>query len=172
MTLNRVPRIVAVFALVFLLQEALINRISFFIGGFSLYLAFFIVWVMQEERSSAVVSGFIAGFIADFSPTLEAPFGLWSFVYTVVAYLIANNVRSALDADMSPVTISLVTVFGSFSASIMFLISGAILGQEVGSAGYVLRELFGNSLCTLLLSPLYGPLAIKLYRATLTARSR
>ncbi|MEN9292667.1 MAG: hypothetical protein RL288_463, partial [Actinomycetota bacterium] len=39
MTLNRVPRIVAVFALVFLLQEALINRISFFIGGFSLYLA-------------------------------------------------------------------------------------------------------------------------------------
>lgn len=172
MTLNRVPGIVAIFAAVFLLQESLINRVSFFIGGFSLYLAFFIAWVMQEERSSAVVTGFIAGLIADFSPTLEAPFGLWSFVYTLVAYVIANNVRSALDSDLSPVTISLVTVFGSISASIMFLVSGAILGQEVGSAAYVLRELFGNSLWTLLLSPLYAPLAIKLYRTTLTARSR
>ncbi|MEN9542617.1 MAG: hypothetical protein RJB54_484 [Actinomycetota bacterium] len=172
MTINRVPGIVAVFSLVFLLQEALINRVTFFIGGFSLYLAFFIVWVMQEERGSAVATGFIAGFIADLSPTLEAPFGLWSFVFTLMAYIIANNVRGALDSDLSPVTISLVAVFGSVTASVMFLVSGAILGQEVGSASYVLRELFGNALWTLLLSPLYAPISIKLYRATLTARNR
>jgi rod shape-determining protein MreD len=167
MTINRVPGIVAVFSLMFLLQEALINRVTFFIGGFSLYLAFFIVWVMQEERGSAVATGFIAGFIADLSPTLEAPFGLWSFVFTVVAYLIANNVRSALDSDLS-----WVAVFGSVTASGMFLISGAILGQEVGSASYVLKELLGNALWTLLLSPIYAPISIKLYRATLTARNR
>ncbi|MEY3185774.1 MAG: hypothetical protein RIR58_510, partial [Actinomycetota bacterium] len=142
------------------------------VGGFSLYLAFFIVWIMQEERGSAVATGFIAGFIADLSPTLEAPFGLWSFVFTVVAYLIANNVRAALDSDLSPITISVVAVFGSFVASVMFLVSGAILGQEVGSASYILRELFGNAVWTFLLSPLYAPISIKLYRATLTARNR
>ena len=76
MTLNRIPAIIGVFSLIFLLQEALINRIDFFIGGFSLYLAFFMAWIMQEERNSAVVTGFVAGFIADLSPTLEAPFGL------------------------------------------------------------------------------------------------
>jgi rod shape-determining protein MreD len=172
MTFTRVPGIVAVFGLLFLLQEALINRVSFLVGGFSLYLAFFIVWIMQEERGSAVATGFIAGFIADLSPTLEAPFGLWSFVFTVVAYLIANNVRAALDSDLSPITISVVAVFGSFVASVMFLVSGAILGQEVGSASYILRELFGNAVWTFLLSPLYAPISIKLYRATLTARNR
>ena len=57
----------------FLLQETIINQINFFVGGFSLYLAFFMAWIMQEERNSAVVTGFIAGFIADLSPTLEAP---------------------------------------------------------------------------------------------------
>jgi rod shape-determining protein MreD len=172
MTFNRVPGIVAVFGLLFLLQEALINRVSFLVGGFSLYLAFFIVWIMQEERGSAVATGFIAGFIADLSPTLEAPFGLWSFVFTVVAYLIANNVRAALDSDLSPITISVVAVFGSLVASVMFLVSGAILGQEVGSASYILKELIGNAIWTFLLSPLYAPISIKLYRATLTARNR
>ena len=76
MVLNRIPGLLGVFGLLFLLQEGLLNRINFLIGGFSLYLAFFVAWIMQEERNSAVVTGFIAGFIADLSPTLEAPFGL------------------------------------------------------------------------------------------------
>jgi hypothetical protein len=65
-----------------------------------------------------------------------------------------------------------VTVFGSFVASVMFLVAGAILGQEVGSATYILKELFGNAMWTFLLSPLYAPISIRLYRATLTARNR
>ena len=172
MTINRVPAIIGVFGLLFLIQEALLNRINFLVGGFSLYLAFFVAWVMQEERNSAVVTGFIAGLIADLSPTLEAPFGLWTFVLTVISYILANNIKSALDSDLSPITMSLVAVFGSLAALSTFLIAGAILGQDLGSGFYIFRQLFGNSLWTLLLSPLYAPIAIKLYRATLTARSR
>jgi len=172
MTINRVPAIIGVFGFLFLIQEALLNRINFLVGGFSLYLAFFVAWVMQEERNSAVVTGFIAGLIADLSPTLEAPFGLWTFVLTVISYILANNVKSALDSDLSPITMSLVAVFGSLTALSTFLIAGAILGQDVGSGFYIFRQLFGNRLWTLLLSPLYAPIAIKLYRTTLTARSR
>ncbi len=172
MTANRIPAITMVFGLFFLLQEVLINRISFFIGGFSLYLAFFIAWVMQEERNSAVVTGFIAGFIADLSPTLEAPVGLWTLVLTLMSYVLATNVRSALDSDPSPVTMSLVAVIGSAVCMTLFLLLGAILGQEVGAIGYVIRELIGNSIWSFLLSPIYVPLAVKLYRASLTARNR
>ena len=74
----------------FLLQEAIFNRINFLVGGFSLYLAFFMAWIMQDERNSAVATGFIDGLIADLSPTLEAPFGLWTFILTSMSYAEAS----------------------------------------------------------------------------------
>ena len=172
MTINRIPAIVAVFLMMFVLQETLINQINFFIGGFSLYLAFFMAWIMQDERNSAVATGFIAGFIADLSPTLDAPFGLWTFILTSMSYLLATNVRAALDAELSPVVMSLVTVLGSSAALLLFVVCGAILGQDVGSATFVIQEILGNGLWALFLSPIYVPITIALYRATLTARNR
>jgi hypothetical protein len=65
-----------------------------------------------------------------------------------------------------------VTVIGSASALILFLVTGAILGQDLGSATFVTREIGGHGLWTLLLSPIYIPLTIAAYRLTLTARNR
>ena len=172
MTLNRLPAIFGIFFIMFLLQEAIFNRINFLVGGFSLYLAFFMAWIMQDERNSAVATGFIAGFILDLSPTLEAPFGLWTLVLTGMSYILATNVRAALDSELSPVVMTLVTVLGSSVALILFLLFGAILGQDVGSGIYVTQVIFGNAMWSLLLSPMYVPITIALYRATLTARNR
>ncbi len=172
MTLNRLPAIFGIFFFIFLIQEALLDRINFLVGGFSLYLAFFMAWIMQEERNSAVTTGFIAGFILDLSPTLEAPFGLWTLVLTGMSYILATNVRAALDSELSPVVMTIVTVLGSSVALILFLLFGAILGQDVGSGIYVTQEIFGNSMWALLLSPIYVPITVALYRATLTARNR
>lgn len=172
MTLNRLPAIFGIFFIMFLLQEAIFNRINFLVGGFSLYLAFFMAWIMQDERNSAVATGFIAGFILDLSPTLEAPFGLWTLVLTGMSYILATNVRAALDSELSPVVMTLVTVLGSSVALVLFLLFGAILGQDVGSGIYVTQVIFGNAMWSLLLSPLYVPITIALYRATLTARNR
>ena len=172
MTLNRLPAIFGIYFFLFITQEAILNRINFFIGGFSLYLAFFMAWIMQEERNSAVTTGFIAGFILDLSPTLEAPFGLWTLVLTGMSYILATNVRAALDSELSPVVMTVVTVVGSSVALLLFLLFGAILGQDVGSGSYVSREILGNAMWALLLSPLYVPITIALYRATLTARNR
>lgn len=145
---------------------------NFLVGGFSLYLAFFMAWIMQDERNSAVATGFIAGFILDISPTLEAPFGLWTLVLTAMSYILATNVRAALDSELSPVVMTMVTVLGSSVALILFLLFGAILGQDVGSGAYVTQVIFGNAMWSLLLSPLYVPITVALYRATLTARNR
>ncbi len=172
MTLNRLPAIFGIFFFMFLLQEALLNRVNFLVGGFSLYLAFFMAWIMQDERNSAVATGFIAGFILDLSPTLEAPFGLWTLVLTGMSYILATNVRAALDSELSPVVMTMVTVLGSSVALILFLLFGAILGQDVGSGAYVTQVIFGNAMWSLLLSPLYVPITVALYRATLTARNR
>ena len=172
MTINRLPAIFGIFFFMFLLQEAMLNRMNFLVGGFSLYLAFFMAWIMQDERNSAVATGFIAGFILDLSPTLEAPFGLWTLVLTGMSYILATNVRAALDSELSPVVMTMVTVLGSSVALILFLLFGAILGQDVGSGAYVTQVIFGNAMWSLLLSPLYVPITVALYRATLTARNR
>ena len=89
-----------------------------------------------------------------------------------MSYLLATNLRAALDAELSPVTMSIVTVVGSTFALIAFLVCGAILGQEVGAPAYVFQEFCGNALWALLLSPIFVPVTISAYRATLTARNR
>ena len=55
MNLGRIPLVSGVFFLLFLIQESILNRINFFIGGFSLYLAFFIASVIDEDRISALI---------------------------------------------------------------------------------------------------------------------
>ena len=172
MSINRVPISAGLLVLVFLFQEAFVNRINFFLGGFALYLAFAIAWILREERSSAVLIGFLAGLIADLSPTLEAPFGLWTFTMTGLAFLIVTYVRGSLDSNMSPLTLSIVTTIFCTIALMLFVIFGAILGQDLPLLSVLARELIGNALWSFVLAPLYIPIAIHTHKLSLSARER
>ena len=141
MSLNRIPLVTGLLLVTFQIQESLINRIHFFLGGFAFYLAFSIVWILKEDRSTAILMGFISGLIADLSPTLEAPFGLWTFVMTGFAFVLTTYVRGTLDQNLSPLALSVVTATGSAIALTLFLIFGAILGQEVASLSSLLWDL-------------------------------
>lgn len=172
MNIARVPYILLTLLGVFVLQEALVNRINFFVGGFSLYLVFVVAWTLQEEPSNAMLIGFFAGFIADFSPTLESPFGLWTLILTGFCYFLATTVRGNLDPHLSPLQMTLVTATSSAALLLLFISIGAILGQELSSVGILLAELIGNTLWGLILAPIYIPLTIKFYQLSLTARER
>jgi rod shape-determining protein MreD len=172
MSINRVPISAGLLFLVFLFQEAFVNRINFYLGGFTLYLAFAIAWILREERSSAVLIGFLAGLIADLSPTLEAPFGLWTFTMTGLAFLIVTYVRGSLDSNMSPLTLSIVTTIFCSIALMLFVIFGAILGQDLPSLSVLARELIGNALWSFVLAPLYIPIAIRTHKLSLSAREK
>lgn len=172
MSINRLPISAGLLFVVFFIQEAFINRINFFLGGFALYLAFSIAWIIREERSSAILIGFLAGLIADLSPTLEAPFGLWTFTMTGLAFLITTYIRSSLDSTLSPLTLSVVTTILSGFALMLFIVFGAILGQDIPSITGLARELVGNALWSFILAPIYIPAAIKTHKLSLTARER
>lgn len=170
MAANRIPLLVSAFAVLFLIQEGFLNRINFYLGGFSLYLAVFITWVVREERSAAIITGFIAGIFADFSPTVEAPFGLWTFILVGIAYLFSANLRSTFDIDLSPVTSTFLTTAGVTFALLTFAICSSVLGGETGSFATIVQALVGNAMWTILLSPLYMPIALRAHKVTLTSR--
>ena len=172
MSIGRVPLVVALLFLLFVFQEAFINRINFLVGGFSLYLAFVIAWIIREDRTSSVAIAFLAGLIADLSPTLEAPFGLWTFVLTGFSYLLVTSVRGALDAIDSPLMMTFVTTVAATSALSLFVVTGVILGQEVASLSVLILELLGNAIWTLVLAPVYVPIILRLQKLTFTARER
>lgn len=172
MSLNRIPLVTGLLLSAFLVQESFINRINFFLGGFAFYLAFAIAWIVKEERATAVLIGFISGMIADLSPTLEAPIGLWTFVLTGTSFVLANYVRGSLDPNLSPLTLSLVTAATATISLMLFVIFGAILGEEIASISVLVQELLGNALWTFLLAPLYVPIAVRAQKLSLTARDR
>ncbi|MGA1158663.1 MAG: rod shape-determining protein MreD [Candidatus Nanopelagicaceae bacterium] len=168
----RIPYILITLLGVFIFQEALLNRVNFLIGGFSIYLVFVIAWTLQGEPSNAMLIGFFAGFIADFSPTLESPFGLWTLILTGFCYFLATTVRGNLDPQISPLQMTLVTATSSAVLLILFISIGAILGQELSSISILLSEIIGNALWSLILAPIYIPMTIKFHKLSLTARER
>ena len=172
MIASRLPSIGGLLLALFIVQEAFINRINFFVGGFSLYLAFVIAWVMKEERTTAMLIGFLAGLIADLSPTLEAPFGLWTFTLTGFTYFLVTSIRGSLDAELSPLTMTMVTTVASSVALTLFLLFGAILGQDLATLSVVIREIGGNAMWSLILAPLYIPVALSFRKISLTAREK
>jgi len=172
MRLSRLPLVVGVLLSIFILQEAFINRIDFYLGGFSLYLVFVVAWVINEEPENAMLIGFFAGLIADLSPTLEAPFGLWTFVLTGFCYLLVSTIRGNLEPQISPIQMSLVTSLSATFLLILFVIFGAILGQDVASAIVLIKELTGNLLWSMVLAPIYIPMTLKIHKISLTARER
>ncbi|MEY3430112.1 MAG: hypothetical protein RJB30_44 [Actinomycetota bacterium] len=172
MIASRLPSIGGLLLALFIVQEAFMNRINFFIGGFSLYLAFVIAWVMKEERTTAMLIGFLAGLIADLSPTLEAPFGLWTFTLTGFTYFLVTSIRGSLDAELSPLTMTMVTTVASSVALTLFLLFGAILGQDLATLSVVIREIGGNAMWSLILAPLYIPVALSFRKISLTAREK
>lgn len=172
MNVMRIPYILITLLGVFIFQESLLNRVNFLIGGFSIYLVFVIAWTLQEEPSNAMLIGFFAGFIADFSPTLESPFGLWTLILTGFCYFLATTVRGNLDPQISPLQMTLVTASSSAVVLILFISIGAILGQELSSISILLSEIIGNTLWSLVLAPIYIPMTIKFHQLSLTARER
>jgi len=172
MSLFRTSITVSFFTLVFLLQEALINRIDFLIGGFSLYLALFFSWLATEAKGEAFIAAFIAGLLMDLTPSLDTPVGLWTFTLLLLAYLVSTYRESLGDLDQRPMTAALYLVLATSAATFLYVILSGVLGNPIPPLTTVLREILGNSMWTLLFSPVYFPLVNRIRSRAFDARSK
>jgi rod shape-determining protein MreD len=158
--------------LVFLIQTSLIARINFPVGGFSIYIAILMVVLSLEDRNGSLVFGFIGGLIMDLAPSAQTPFGQWALAMTVIGYLFSVNRETVGDFNDRPLALtSLVSVAASVSM-LIFIIIGALLGQNNGGLLNSLSIIFTNLLWTFLITPIFMPLILKVRKILLTNRER
>lgn len=157
---------------VFLIQETVIARIKFPIDGFSLYLAVLMVLLSLEDRSGSIVFGFIGGLIMDLSIAADSPFGQWALILTLIGYLFSLNKESIGDFTQSPIVFVAFISLASAFALVLYLVIGALLGQNNGTLTHLISIVFANSLWSFFLAPLFLPLIVKTRTALLSNRER
>ena len=157
---------------IFLLQETVISRINFPINGFSLYLAALMVLLSLEDRNGALVFGFIGGLIMDLSAAADTPFGQWALVLTAIGYLFSVNKESIGDVTDSPIIFIVFISLASALALFLFLVVGAMLGQENGTLIHAALIILANTIWSILITPLFLPAMIKARTALLSNRER
>jgi rod shape-determining protein MreD len=156
----------------FTIQEAAISRINFPITGFSLFLAILIGAMALENRSGAIILGFIGGLIMDLAPTSNSPFGQWALVLTLVGYVISSNRESIGDFTTRPVAFVFFVAFASALTLVLSLLLGSLIGDQSGTFGRNVVVVLGNTFWTFLFAPLVLPGLSKLRELTLTSRER
>ncbi len=158
--------------LVFVLQETLIAQINLPIAGFSLYLFALIGLISLEDRSGALILGFLGGLILDLSPTTDSPVGQWAFTLTIAGYLLSTNKESIGDFTTRPLAFVLFVSAGVTFSLFVYLFIGLLLGENNGSLARLVSIVLGNAFWTILFSPVLLPILPRLRRLSLTSRER
>ena len=162
----------ALLLVIFTIQETVISRIHLPITGFSFYLTSVLLLVLLENRTGAVILGFVAGIILDLSPSSESPFGQWALILTAVAYIIAVNAESIDELISRPVGLGIFVAIGASFSLVAYLLMDSLLGQPTGTLGRDTIVIAGNFLWTMFASPFLAPLFLAFRKATIGSRER
>ena len=158
--------------LLFIIQEVIIARLNFPFNGFSLYLAVLMIVLALEDRTGSLVFGFTGGLIMDLSTSADTPFGQWALVMTIIGYLFAVNRETIGDFTESPFTFVLFVSTAVSLSLLIFLIVGLMLGQNNGGLIHNSGLIFINLLWTLLITPIFLPLIVRIRKLMLDNRER
>ncbi|NBU93139.1 MAG: rod shape-determining protein MreD [Actinobacteria bacterium] len=154
----------------FFIQESLISLIHFPWHGFSLYVAVLLALLAFEDRTGALVFGFIGGLILDLAPSAVSPFGQWALAMTFIGYLFSINRESIGDFTDRPLAFVSFLSVASALAYLTFLFLGLLLGQANGGFGFNLGIVAVNSLYTFFITPIFLPIIIRVRKLLLSSR--
>jgi rod shape-determining protein MreD len=154
----------------FFIQESLISRIHFPWHGFSLYVSVLLALLAFEDRTGALVFGFIGGLILDLAPSAVSPFGQWALAMTFMGYLFSLNREAIGDFTDRPLSFVSFLSISAAVAYLTFLFLGLLLGQTNGGFGFNLGVIAVNSLWTFFITPVFLPIIIKVRKFLLSSR--
>ena len=161
-----------IFLFIYTLQESLINQIRLPGGGFSIFIIFALVWSALSAPEIGAITGFIAGFLVDLSPSSSGPVGQWTLIMILICFGIAFLGFGDDKSRGNPITIVFLVVGGVFVSEVGFLLTGVLLGVNLGSFAQILIILIGTSMWTLLVTPFTLPIFSRLHAFTFDTSSR
>lgn len=145
------------FALLFLIQEGLVNQFRLPMGGFSLILLAALIWSSINEPEIASVTGFIAGIFMDLSPSTDGPFGQWTLVMVISCFLISYLGYGDDALNSNPAGLIIMTASAVVATLLLYLLVGLLFGLNLGSPIQVVKNLIGFGIWSALIAPIVVP---------------
>ena len=162
---------VPIFFFIYLIQEAVMNQFKLPGGGFSLFVIFALVWAVISTPEIAALTGFAAGFLMDMSQSSAGPVGQWTLIMIIVCYGLSYLGYGDGNINGNPIGLVFFVLSANLTAEVLFIASGALLGVTTGSFGQVLITLLGNSLWTLVVTPIVLPVYSYLHNFVFETRA-
>lgn len=160
-----------IFLIIYLFQEAAMNQFKLPGGGFSLFVIFALVWAVISTPEIAALTGFSAGILMDMSQSSGGPVGQWTLIMIIICYAVSYLGYGDGNINGNPVGVVFFVVTANLAAEVLFIVSGTLLGVTTGSVGQVLITLLGNSLWTLVVTPIVLPLFSYLHNLVFETRA-
>lgn len=149
------------FAILFFVQEALVNQIKLPLGGFSLIVLAALIWSSISEPEIAAVTGFVAGIFMDLSPSNDGPFGQWTLVLVISCFLISYLGYGDDALNSNPAGLILMTSSAVITTLILYIFIGLLFGLAIGSPFHIVKSLLGFGMWSALIAPLVVPVISK-----------
>ena len=155
-----------------MVQEALVNQLSFPAGGFSILLILTLLWAALSTPEVAAVVGFGGGILLDLSPSTSGPLGHWTLILVFMSYAIAFFSYGDENMRGNPLSLILMTTLAQVIVLFSYVVTGFLLGNVATSFSQTLITLLGSGIWTLVVTPLMLPVVVWLHDLAFDSRMR
>lgn len=161
-----------IFALIYVLQESVINQFKIFGGGFSLFLIFALLWSALGTPEMGALTGFGAGLLMDLSQTASGPMGQWTLIMILAGFTVSYLGYGDDNFRGNPITLVFTVAAAVVVIRLIYLILGLFLGGDIGSTWSILVSLFSSAFWSAALAPLLLPAVTRAHEALFSVKSR
>jgi len=161
-----------IFAIVFVVQEAIVSQFKIFGGGFSLFLVFALLWAALSSPELGALTGFGAGLLMDLSQTTSSPMGQWTLIMILAGFSISYLGYGDDNFRGNPISLVIIVALAVPITRFVYLIIGLMLGGELGSLLQVFISLLSSMLWTVAIVPLLMPIVTRIHQALFVEASR
>jgi uncharacterized membrane protein len=161
-----------IFTLFFIVQEAVVNQLSFPAGGFSIFLILALIWAALSTPVVAASVGFGAGILLDLSPSTSGPLGHWTLILVLMSYAISFFSYGDENMRGNPLSLILMVTLAQVVVLFAYLVSGFLLGSIATSFAQTLITIIGSAAWTLVVTPLLLPAVAWLHDLVFDSRMR
>ena len=161
-----------IFTFFFIVQEAVINQISFPAGGFSIFLILALIWAALSTPVVAASVGFGAGILLDLSPSSSGPLGHWTLILVLMSYAISFFSYGDENMRGNPLSLILMVTLAEVIVLVSYLVTGFLLGITATSFAQTLTAIIGSAAWTMVVTPLLLPAVAWLHDLAFDSRMR